>query len=198
LYKSVGAVKKIAPDSQLEKNVLIIDTRPKSDFIKGHLKGAINLQNALKFETWLGSIVGPDEPFYLIATNDEELDIVIKKTAKIGYEGNIKAGLLNPANAHEISAELDLSDFNLHPNHYTVIDARNWGEINDGLIFSNALTIPLPELRERLDEISTDKPIVVHCAAGYRSAAAASIIAGKIKSVPVYDLSEAVLELIHK
>ena len=48
---------------------------------------------------------------------------------------------------------------------------------------------------ERIDEIPTDKPIVVHCAAGYRSAAAASIIAAKIKSVPVYDLSEAVLEV---
>lgn len=195
LDQSIRAVKKIAPDTPLEKNILVIDTRPKSDFIKGHLKGAINLQNAVKFETWLGSVVGPNEQFYLIADNDEELATVIKKTAKIGYEGNIKAGLLNPSNAHEKSAELDLSDFNLHSNQYTIIDARNWGEINDGMIFSNALTIPLPELRERIDEIPTDKPIVVHCAAGYRSAAATSIIAAKIRSVPVYDLSEAVLEI---
>jgi hydroxyacylglutathione hydrolase len=195
LDKSISGVKRISPDTLLEKNILVIDTRPKSDFIKGHLKGAINLQNAVKFETWLGSIVGPSEQFYLIAANDEELAIVIKKAAKIGYEGNIKAGLLNPANAHERSAELDLSDFNLRPNQYTIIDTRNWGEINDGMIFSNALTIPLPELRERLDEIPTDKPILVHCAAGYRSAAAASIIAAKIRSVPVYDLSEAVLEV---
>jgi hydroxyacylglutathione hydrolase len=36
---------------------------------------------------------------------------------------------------------------------------------------------------------------VVHCAAGYRSAAAASIIAGKISAVPVLDLSEAIVEI---
>jgi len=50
-------------------------------------------------------------------------------------------------------------------------------------------------LRERVDEIPDDKPIVVHCAAGYRSAAAASIVAGKISAVPVLDLSDAVLEI---
>jgi hydroxyacylglutathione hydrolase len=197
LDRTIGAVQKPTNDTPLEKGILIIDTRPKSDFIKGHVKGAINLQNAVKFETWLGSIVGPDEQFYLIAANDNELDIVIKKTAKIGYEGNIKAALLNPTNAHEKAPELDLADFTTHPKHYTIVDARNWGEINDGLVFNNALTIPLPELRERVNEIPTDKPIVVHCAAGYRSAAAASIIAAQVKAVPVYDLSESVVEMVH-
>jgi hydroxyacylglutathione hydrolase len=57
------------------------------------------------------------------------------------------------------------------------------------------LVIPLPELRERIGEIPEDKPIVVHCAAGYRSAAAASIIADKISAVPVLDLSEAVRDI---
>jgi rhodanese-related sulfurtransferase len=50
-------------------------------------------------------------------------------------------------------------------------------------------------LRERLNEIPTDKPIVVHCAAGYRSAAGTSIIAAAVSSVPVYDLGEAVIEV---
>jgi len=73
---------------------------------------------------------------------------------------------------------------------------RNHTEISAGLIFSNALPIPLPELRERLDEIPTDKPIVVHCAAGYRSAAAVSIIAAKITTVPVYDLGERIVKFL--
>jgi rhodanese-related sulfurtransferase len=47
-----------------------------------------------------------------------------------------------------------------------------------------------------LDEIPTDKPILAHCAAGYRSALGSSIIAAKIKSVPVYDLSDDVKEFI--
>jgi len=178
-----------------DKNVLIIDTRPKVDFRNGHIKGSINLQNGEKFETWLGSIVGPNEKFYLIANTESELDVMIKKTAKIGYEGNIKAALLTPDNVNEQSADLDLSDFQSNPDNYTIVDVRNWGEVNDGTLFNDPVIIPLPELRERISEIPTDKPIVVHCAAGYRSAAASSIIAAQIKAVPVYDLGEAIIDI---
>jgi len=192
--ESVNTVPVAEHGALLDKNILIIDTRPKNDFRNGHLKGSINLQDGDKFETWLGSVIGPNEQFYLIATTGDDLRQMIKKTAKIGYEKNIKAALLTPANAKESSPELDLDDFKANTSHYHIVDVRNRGEVSSGLIFNKAITIPLPELRERLDELPTDKPIVVHCAAGYRSAAAASIIAAKIKTVPVYDLGEAILE----
>jgi glyoxylase-like metal-dependent hydrolase (beta-lactamase superfamily II)/rhodanese-related sulfurtransferase len=193
LQNSIDAIEKSVSIS--DKNTVIIDTRPKADFRKGHIKGSINLQNGEKFETWLGSIISPNEKFYLIANTDNELDIMIKKTAKIGYEGYIKAALLTPDNANEKSADLDLSDFQINQGSYTIVDVRNWGEVNDGTLFTNPIIIPLPELRERISEIPTDKPIIVHCAAGYRSAAASSIIAAQIKSVLVYDLGEAILEI---
>jgi rhodanese-related sulfurtransferase len=120
---------------------------------------------------------------------------MIKKAAKIGYESNIKAALLTPDNITERSADLDLADFQTNPENYTIVDVRNWGEVNDGTMFINPVIIPLPELRERINEIPTNKPIVVHCAAGYRSAAASSIIAAQVKSVPVYDLGEAILDI---
>ena len=81
----------------LEPGVLLIDTRPAAQFRAGHLPGALNLQDGGKFETWLGSVVGPNEPFYLLADSQIALDTVIRKTAKIGYEGNIKGALLAPA-----------------------------------------------------------------------------------------------------
>jgi len=193
--ESIGAVPKPGKGFTAEKNVPMIDTRPKDEFAKGFVKGAINLQNGEKFETWLGAIIGPDEPFYLMAGNDDDLDKMIKKAAKIGYERNIKAAVLVPHNAVQKLPELDLTDFRLHPEHYTIVDARNWNETDEGLVFDHALTIPLPELRERLNEIPTDKPIIAHCAAGYRSAAASSIIRGKITSVPVYDLGEVIKEI---
>jgi hydroxyacylglutathione hydrolase len=192
---SVASVPKIKRNTPLQSDVLIIDTRPREQFRNGHVNGAINIQDGDKFETWLGSIVGPDEAFYLIAANEDSMEILIKKAAKIGYEKNIKAALLCPATGLEKLPEIDASDYTFHPDHYTIVDVRNWGEINDGKIFEHSIAIPLPELRERLNEIPTDKPIVVHCAAGYRSAAATSIIAGKITSVPVYDLGEAVVEV---
>jgi hydroxyacylglutathione hydrolase len=193
--KSIESVKKSVGKAPLEKNIPIIDTRKKDAFRTGFVKGAINLQDGEKFETWLGSIINPAEQFYLMAATDEELDVIIKKTAKIGYEQNIKAALLVPDNATEKLADMDLNDFKCHPENYTVVDARNWNETDDGLVFDHALTIPLPELRERLNEILADKPIIVHCAAGYRSAAASSIIRSKITSVPVYDLGEVIQEI---
>jgi len=191
--EGVNAVPKVANDAELERDILVVDTRPKTDFRNGHIKGAINLQDGEKFETWLGSIVGPDEQFYLIVNDGTELDKMIAKAAKIGYEKNIKAALLEPVNGFEIVPDLDLTDFVHHTEDYTVVDVRNKNETAEGLIFKSALTIPLPELRERINEIPTDKPIVVHCAAGYRSAAAVSIIGGQVTSVPVYDLGEAVM-----
>jgi hydroxyacylglutathione hydrolase len=192
--ESIETVLRPSEDIVLEKGVLVIDTRVKEAYRSGHVKNAINLQDAEKFETWLGSVIGPDEPFYLLAATPEELETVIKKTAKIGYEKNIKAAILIPANASEQSPVLNFGDFKSHPGHYTIIDVRNWAEIKAGKLFKNALTIPLPELRERVGEIPADKPIVVHCAAGYRSTAAAGIIQATISAVPVYDLGEAINE----
>jgi hydroxyacylglutathione hydrolase len=191
---SIGSVLKPDNNIILEKNILIIDTRSKPEFRSGHVKGSINLQDGEKFETWLGSIINPEEQFYLIADTDADLDKVIKKVAKIGYEQNIKAALLLPVNAIEKSPDLDLDDFKSNPEKYTIVDVRNQSETDDGLVFDHSINIPLPELRERINEIPTDKSIVVHCAAGYRSAAAASILAAKIATVPIYDLSEVILE----
>lgn len=196
LNESIAAVPKINRDAKLQNGVLIVDTRPQPDFKNGHVKGAINIQDGTKFETWLGSIVGPDESFYLIAADDDNLNTLIKKTAKIGYEKNIKGALLNPSDAAEKLPDMkEIVGVNFHPEKYTIVDVRNWGEINVGKIFPHAIAIPLPELREWVNEIPVHRPIVVHCAAGYRSAAATSIIAGKITSVPVYDLGEAVTEV---
>jgi len=192
---SISHILRLKGGVMIEKDALVVDTRPNAEFMKGHEKGAINLQNGGKFETWLGSIVGPDERFYLVADDEEELEKVLAKAAKIGYEKNITAGISAPEYSLLPERNFNLPRFTTNPEKYTVVDVRNEIEAEDGLIFENALIIPLPELRERVNEIPEDKPIVVHCAAGYRSAAAASIVAAKISAVPVLDLSEAVVEI---
>jgi glyoxylase-like metal-dependent hydrolase (beta-lactamase superfamily II)/rhodanese-related sulfurtransferase len=193
--ESIGQILRLKGGVTIEKDALVIDTRPNAEFMRGHEKGAINLQNGGKFETWLGAIVGPGERFYLVADDDEALGTVIAKAAKIGYEKNVIAGIYGPEYPLLPARNFNLPRFTTNPERYTVVDVRNEIETEDNLIFENALIIPLPELRERVDEIPEDKPIVVHCAAGYRSAAAASIVAAKILAVPVLDLSEAVVEI---
>ncbi|WP_439882305.1 MBL fold metallo-hydrolase [Pontibacter sp. MBLB2868] len=192
-YKpSIKGVKKLDKNYTPEKGSIIVDTRPQEVFKKGHLEGAINIQEGGKFETWLGSIVGPDEQFYLIAADEQQLDTVISKAAKIGYEALIKGAFVMDSAAEVRSPEIDLQDFKQHQDKYTIVDIRNKSEVKDQKLFENAINIPLPELRERADEIPADKPVVVHCAGGYRSAAGSSIVESALPEAKVFDLSEAI------
>ena len=84
--------------------------------------------------------------------------------------------------------KLDLADFKRNPNNYTIVDIRNTSEVEEGKFFESAISHPLNELRDTANKIPTDKPIVVHCAGGYRSAAGSSIIQKKLSNVTVYDL----------
>jgi hydroxyacylglutathione hydrolase len=89
--------------------------------------------------------------------------------------------------------ELDLDNFRKHTNEYTIVDIPNSSEEKEGRVFSGSLSIPLPELRDRTAEIPTDKPIVVHCAGGYWSAAASSLLRASLNGkAAVYDLGEPV------
>ncbi len=196
-----GSIEKIkieqAVDLQmLQKEVVIIDTRPSEHFKNGHLPNSINLMANGKFETWLGSIIAPEELFYLTAANENKLAEMLLRTAKIGYEVFVKAAFV--LNEGELkSNQLDLETFKNNTSDYQIIDIRNDIEVKEHPGFPNSLHIPLPELRNRLNEISTDKPLVVHCAGGYRSAAGSSILENTFpNSVVIYDLGLAVNEFL--
>jgi hydroxyacylglutathione hydrolase len=189
---SVAKVPRLDKNTPLAKGILMVDSRPQEQFKAGHIKGAINIQNGDKFETWLGSIINPDELFYLVGEDEATLDMLIRKAAKIGYEQNIKGALLAPDTLPETSSLADTGAVISHSQSYTIVDVRNTGEAEGLNHFANAINIPLPELRDRIAEIPTDKPIVVHCAAGYRSAAGSSIVAAAIQGALVFDFGEAI------
>jgi len=193
--KSIQAVPRMSNSASLQPGVLVVDSRPRAEFEKGHVKGAINIVDGLKFETWLGSIVAPNEKFYLIAKDEASFDTLARKSAKIGYEKNIAGIMLNPEIGNQPTDQVDLNEFRQHPDNYTIIDVRNTGEVKiDGKVFGNSLSIPLPDLRERAAEIPTNKPIVVHCAGGTRSSSGTSILMDKLKGAKIYDLKDAVKE----
>ncbi|GAA4301542.1 MBL fold metallo-hydrolase [Nibribacter koreensis] len=192
--QSVQAVKRLEKNFTPEDGALIIDARPQEDFKKGHLAGAYNIQNGGKFETWLGSIVDPKETFYLVAQDDKTLDELIDKASRIGYENKLKGAFVLQEEASVSSPKIDVEQFKENPAQYTIVDIRNASEVKDKKYFAHALNIPLPELRDRAQEIPTDKPVVIHCAGGYRSAAGSSIVEAELPKAKVLDLSEAISE----
>lgn len=180
------------PNFNPQTDTLIVDTRPKEEFNKGHLKNAINILNNNAFETWLGSVVKPMEPFYLMAQDESVLQSLIERAAKIGYEQQIKAGIAVGL-GRETNAEFNAEKLREHAEDYTIVDVRNENETAKKPIFKNAVKIPLHQLRERAGEIPTTKPIVVHCAGGVRSVAGRSILKSALKSEQeVYDLGPAI------
>ncbi|HAF78321.1 MAG TPA: MBL fold metallo-hydrolase [Maribacter sp.] len=172
---------------------LIVDMRDEATFKKGHLKGSINIQavsDNAKFETWLGSIVEPTEEYTLVIDNKENKDVLLHRVAKIGYEKLLKKVITLSEENLVASEKLDLADFKKNPDNYTIVDIRNPSEVEEGKFFNSAISHPLNELRDSANKISTDKPIVVHCAGGYRSAAGSSILEKQLKGIKVYDLSD--------
>lgn len=197
MEKGLGEIPFLFEVLSLEKDVLVVDSRDETDFKKGHLPNSINIMARNendKIETWLGSIVQPNEPFYLIIDSHKDRQQVLQRIAKIGYEKQLKAVATLANRVAEKSDELNFEKFKEKPGDYTIVDIRNTTEFKEGKFFENAINLPLNDLRDSISKIPLDKPIVVHCAGGYRSAAGSSIIAKELKDITVFDLSEKVNE----
>ncbi len=180
------------PVSTFDKSLWVIDTRNEDDFKKGHLPHSINLMEKGKFETWLGSIIKPGESFYLASESNEQLQRMLDRTASIGYESQVIEGFVIKSGTI-IEEKLNAGEFEIHQQDYTIVDVRNATEVKERKIFENSISIPLAEMSNRINDIPTNKPIVVHCAGGYRSAAASSLIHSQLNGqVRVLDLGEAV------
>ena len=186
------AITKIPFNKEATATGLIIDIRDEALFKKGHLLGSINIQavteNA-KFETWLGAIVQPEEEFTLVIATEDDKNYILNRVAKIGFEKQLKE-IITLKNEHLIKTpDLDINDFKNNPENYTIVDIRNASEVQNEKLFENAISHPLNELRHTASKIPTSKPIVVHCAGGYRSAAGSSIIERELKGFVIFDLS---------
>ncbi|MCW8982346.1 MAG: rhodanese-like domain-containing protein [Altibacter sp.] len=193
LRAALGKIQCKMNATEAAKDALIIDIRDEEHFKKNHLPGSINIMavsDTSKFETWLGSIVQPDEKFHLVVDAIENVEKILQRTAKIGYEANVETVLTLGKVNLEKSPSFHLEAFKKNPKDYTIVDVRNESEVSEGKLFESAISIPLHQLREKADEIPKNKPIVVHCAGGYRSAAGTSILQKAFEATPIYDLSD--------
>ena len=110
---------------------LIVDVRDEVVFKRGHLPGSINImavsENS-KFETWLGAIVEPNEPFSIVIDKPEDLDMVLERVAKIGYEKQVKL-VLTTDNSHLWhGVNLDWTVSRNTKNRITMVDIGNQSE----------------------------------------------------------------------
>ncbi|MCL6523209.1 MAG: MBL fold metallo-hydrolase [Thermoflavifilum sp.] len=188
----ITRIKQQPNENSLDQDVIIIDTRSENLFKQGHLPHSINLMEDTRFETWLGTLVEPNQPFYLGVGSLDEADKFLYRIAKIGYENQIKA-VFPITHGRLRIPKLDIQTFKANLKNYTIVDVRDATEVSERKIFPQAIHIPLNELYQRRNELPTDKPIAVHCAGGFRSAAATSILAPYFQDkTTVYDIGIAI------
>ncbi|MFI7490489.1 rhodanese-like domain-containing protein [Micromonospora echinaurantiaca] len=161
----------------------VIDARDPQEFAAGHVRGAINVPADGRFAETAGSVVAPDRRVLVVAPQDREEEIVVR-LARIGFdqvvgylrepEGAFLEMVADMARASRLTAS-DLRTALDTPEPPVVLDVRTAGEREQGAV-DGSLHIPVAELPRRLDEVPTDRPVVVHCAGGYRSSVAASLL----------------------
>jgi hydroxyacylglutathione hydrolase len=161
----------------------ILDVRDASEYAKGHLAGSINIGLGGQYATWAGTVLDRAKPIVIIAEPGREHEAALR-LGRIGFDhvqGYLPRGMealagrpdlmwpTERASAPMLAEELAGADPPL------LLDIRNPREWLTRHI-DGSVNIPLNHLRERIGEIPRDRRIAVHCAGGYRSSIAASIL----------------------
>jgi hydroxyacylglutathione hydrolase len=168
----------------LQADVRVLDARSVDDFAAGHLRGSVNVGFEGRFAETAGMVAEVGEKIALISYPGDEQKAALR-LSRIGSDNTIgylsvDRGDMFPAELRDLVqpapritvAELDRLRAG---DALTLIDVRNPGEREFGTI-PGAIHIPLPQLRAHLTQVPTDQSIVVHCAGGWRSSVAASLL----------------------
>jgi hydroxyacylglutathione hydrolase len=176
-----------ALEEALRSDALVIDTRPWQEYRAAHVPGTISIPLNRSFTTWAGWLIPYDRDFHLILADDgkDALMEAVRDLAMIGLdrlEGYFPAAALSEwIAAGGVVGRLDEQPpaglrQRMEDGSVQVLDVRGESEWQAGHL-PGVLHIPLGYLRERLDEVPRDRPVVVHCKGGGRSAIAASLLA---------------------
>ncbi len=166
-------------DMALDDKIKLIDTRDKIAFAGGHVKDSINIQDNSTFSTWAGWILDYDKPFMLVAA-ENRIEELTKSLIRIGLDNiygyvNDMDKLANSGYGLETMNQINVEQLYNNLDEYFVLDVRGFTEYEKNHI-PNAVNIHAGYLSERLNELSKDDKIVVHCAGGDRSSIAASML----------------------
>jgi rhodanese-related sulfurtransferase len=161
----------------------ILDTRDAAAFAAAHLVGSLNIALGGQYATWAGTILNPQQPIVVIAEPGRELESAMR-LGRIGFDrviGYLQGGLASLESRPELIARTErvspaLAAEWLESNEPPqVVDVRGPGEYEAKHI-EGSLSVPLNHLAERARNLPTDRPLLVHCAGGYRSSIAASLL----------------------
>lgn len=170
---------------KIEEDVTILDTRNASVFTQGFITGSIFIGLEGRFAEWAGTLISFEQRMILVTEEGMEEETIVR-LARVGFdkmEGYLKGGFEGWKKAGEtidliIEVEPDELAMDIkHDPKLIVVDVRRETEFGIGHI-KNAINLPLSEMKDvaQIATLDDDQNIYVHCAGGYRSVIASSLI----------------------
>jgi hydroxyacylglutathione hydrolase len=171
-------------ESKKNEGILILDTRDAQVFNNAFIPGSLNIGLRGSFAPWVGALItNIQRPLLLVCDEGSEKEAIIR-LARVGYDnviGYLKGGIeawknsgktidtINSITPAQLENNIS-SDPNLH-----IIDVRNVGEyLSEHVV--NAENLPLAELNDSSQNLDKNETYFIHCAGGYRSMVAASLL----------------------
>ncbi|MBM3432897.1 MAG: MBL fold metallo-hydrolase [Bacteroidetes bacterium] len=185
ISKGMQALSVAAFKASITDKTILLDTRSATVFTKGFVPGSISIGLEGRFAEFAGALLSFDAPMLLITEPGKEEESIVR-LARVGFhriEGHLQGGFDAWAKAGEtidliIDVEADelLMDIPHDPN-LVVVDVRKESEFADGHL-ENALNLPLNELTDpgSMAHLEDQQNLYVHCAGGYRSVIASSLL----------------------
>ncbi len=166
-----------------ETDAVMLDTRNDAVFWKGFIPNCINISLDGQFAPWVGALIPDVKQQLLIVAEPGREEETVMRLARVGYDnviGYLKGGIQSWMDSGKEIDTVNRISPEEFERRYTeggvlVIDVRRPGEYSAEHV-DGAVNIPLDYINENLAEFPKDKNFFLHCAGGYRSMSAASIL----------------------
>jgi len=166
-----------------ETNALILDVRHQDDFTKGHIPKSIFIGIDGGFAPWVGAMIGNvKQPILLVTPKGREKE-TITRLSRVGFDQTL--GYLNhgieawskAGNAIDTIDGIEVTDLKALKEQkvLNIFDVRKPGEYASEHL-DEAHSTPLSFINDYMDKFPENEPFYLHCAGGYRSVIAASIL----------------------
>ncbi len=166
-----------------ETGAIILDVRHQDDFAKGHIPQSIFIGIDGGFAPWVGAMIGNVDQAILIVTPEGREEETVTRLARVGFDntlGYLKGGMNSwkkAAKTIDTVEGIEVANFKslAEKEQLNIFDVRKPGEyLSEHLIDAN--NTPLDFLNNHMSEFPTEGHFYLHCAGGYRSMIAASIL----------------------
>lgn len=166
-----------------ETGALMLDTRNAGAFAKGFVPNSINIGLEGSFAQWVGEMIPDVQQEILLITDPGKEEEAITRLSRVGYDNTI-GYLKNGFDTWKESKKDYETIYRISPKELEkaykaekplIIDVRKKSEFDSEHVIG-AINVPLNQINQHLAQFPKDRSFVLHCAGGYRSMIAASIL----------------------